>query len=80
MGMSCIEAEHVWHSPTPHRVLRCSSCAIVTQGRFATVARRFDKRGFKHVRFTIEDIQAEVRKLTASGIEPALAGTQTTGS
>jgi len=30
---------------------------------------RLDKLGFNHVCFTVEDIEAEVRRLTASGIE-----------
>jgi catechol 2,3-dioxygenase-like lactoylglutathione lyase family enzyme len=30
---------------------------------------RLDKLGFNHVCFTVEDIEAEVRRLTPSGIE-----------
>ena len=71
MGIADIEAEHVTlalANATPRvevQLLRYRHPDPICASDIA----RLDKLGFNHVCFKVEDIEAEVRRLTASGIE-----------
>jgi catechol 2,3-dioxygenase-like lactoylglutathione lyase family enzyme len=71
MGIPDIEAEHITltlANATPRvevQLLRYRHPQPIVDGDLA----RLDKLGFNHVCFKVEDIEAEVRRLRASGIE-----------
>jgi len=71
MGIPGIEAEHVTlalASVTPRvevQLLRYRHPGPIRESSLA----RLDKLGFNHVCFKVDDIEAEVRRLSASGIE-----------
>ena len=71
MGIPGIEAEHMTlalANATPRvevQLLRYRHPQPIVDGDIA----RLDKLGFNHVCFKVEDIEAEVRRLRASGIE-----------
>lgn len=71
MGIPDIEAEHITlalANATPRvevQLLRYRHPEAIADGDIA----RLNKLGFNHVCFTVEDIEAEVRRLSASGIE-----------
>jgi catechol 2,3-dioxygenase-like lactoylglutathione lyase family enzyme len=71
MGIPGIEAEHVTlalANATPRvevQLLRYRHPEPIPDGDIA----RLDKLGFNHVCFTVVDIEAEVRRLSAGGIE-----------
>ena len=71
MGIPGIEAEHVTlalANATPHvevQLLRYRHPEPIRDSDLA----RLDKLGFNHVCFKVDDIEAEVRRLTAGGIE-----------
>jgi catechol 2,3-dioxygenase-like lactoylglutathione lyase family enzyme len=71
MGIAGIEAEHVTlvlANATPRlevQLLRYRHPEPIQDSDIA----RLDRLGFNHVCFKVDDIEAEVRRLTASGIE-----------
>jgi catechol 2,3-dioxygenase-like lactoylglutathione lyase family enzyme len=71
MGIADIEAEHVTLAlahATPRvevQLLRYRHPEPIRDDDIA----RLNKLGFNHICFTVEDIEAEVRRLSASGIE-----------
>ena len=71
MGIPGIEAEHVTlalANATPRVEVQLLRYRHPDPIRDSDLA-RLDKLGFNHVCFKVEDIEAEVRRLTASGVE-----------
>ena len=71
MGIPCIEAEHITlalANAAPRVEVQLLHYRHPESIRDADIA-RLEKLGFNHVCFAVEDIEAEVRRLSAHGVQ-----------